>query len=374
MEAPAEGGIYTVGVTSSSNDWTVSSSADWITYLEKTASGFTFNVASNTEKSSREAFIYVILDGRYYTLTVTQAMDIAHFKGAVSEKAREIVLNTSFVTKVTSDTYTQINETVGMLQMQFNGQEAGTDYPVAIYLYEIDLSGNITLAISCADNNNENIKSTSASTTTLQTIRKQFAAMQADNTSWTVLGGVNGDFFRTADNNLIQGICYRNGVCLKDSFYQENYNTVFAIKTDGTAMIMNQGQYASQKSQIKEAVGGRQRLLAYGAVYGSDSDDYQPRTAVGVSEDGMKVYLLVVDGRDESWSYGASYYDLAGILIGAGAWDAINLDGGGSSVFVRRVSDDGSSYSDYSILNRPKETNGADTERAVPNGIAIVKK
>ncbi len=374
MEASAGGGTYTVGVTSSSDNWTVSSSADWITDIEKTASGFTFRVASNTENSSREALVFVILDGRYHTLTVTQATDAALFKGAVSEKAREIAFNTSFITEVTEDSYTRIDESVGMLRMRFKGQQAGTGYPVAMYLYEVDLSGDVTLAVSCADNDDASIKSTSASATTLQTIRRQFAAMQADNPSWTVHGGVNGDFFRTADNNLIQGACHRNGVCLKDSFYQENYNTVFAIKKDGTAMIMNQGQYASQKSQIMEAVGGRQRLVAYGEVYGNDSDDYQPRTAVGVSEDGRKVFLLVIDGRNDSWSYGASYYDLAGIMLAAGAWNAINLDGGGSSVFVGRISDDGDVYSDYSIMNTPRDTDGSTTERAVANGLAIVRK
>lgn len=139
-------------------------------------------------------------------------------------------------------------------------------------------------------------------------------------------------------------------------------------------MIMNQGQYASLKSQIQEAIGGRQRLVAYGEVYGNNSDDYQPRTAVGVSQDGRKVYLLVINGRNESWSYGATYYDVAKIMIAAGAYNAINLDGGGSSVFVKRNAEDGTSYSDYRIFNKPKDTDGTSTEREVPNGLAIVRK
>lgn len=352
----------------------MSSAATWLTDIKKTSTGFTFNTEVNTGTSPREALIYVVLNGRYYKVTVTQDADASIFKGAVSVRAREIAYGTDFITKVTKDSYTQVNDYVGMLTMQYKGQEAGTNYPMAMYLYEVDLSGDVSIAVSCADNDNSSIRSTSASATVLQTVRKQFAAMQTDNASWTVLGGVNGDFFRTADNNLIQGVCYRDGVCLKDSFYQENYNTVFAIKTDGTAMIMNQGQYANLKSQIQEAVSGRQRLVAYGDVYGSDSEDYQPRTAVGVSEDGKKVYMLVIDGRDDSWSYGAAYHDLAGLMIAAGAYNAINLDGGGSSVFVRRTSEDGSSYADYSLLNKPKDTDGTSTEREVPNGLAVVKR
>lgn len=352
----------------------MSSTATWLTDLKKTSTGLTFNAELNTGTSPREALIYVALNGKYYKITVTQAADASLFKGAASAKAREMAYNTDFITTVTADSYTQVDDYVGMLTMQFKGQEAGTNYPMSMYMYEIDLSGDVTLAVSCADNDNASIKSTSASTTILQTIRKQFAAMQTDNPSWTVLGGVNGDFFRTADNNLIQGACYRNGACLKDSFYQENYNTVFAVKKDGTAMIMNQGQYATLKSQIQEAVGGRQRLVAYGEVYGNDSEDYQPRTAVGVSEDGRTVYLLVIDGRNSSGSYGAKYHDLAEIMIAAGAYHAINLDGGGSSIFVTRNREDGTTYTDYGYINKPKDKDGTATEREVPNGLAIVRK
>lgn len=352
----------------------MSSTATWLTDLKKTSTGLTFNAELNTGTSPREGLIFVVLNGKYHKISVTQAADASLFKGAASARAREIAYNTGFITKVTSDSYTQVDDHVGMLKMQFKGQQAGTNYPMAMYMYEVDISGDVTLAVSCADNDNASIKSTSASETVLQTIREQFAAMQTDNPSWTVLGGVNGDFFRTADNNLIQGACHRNGVCLKSTFYQENYNTVFAIKTDGTAMIMNQGQYASLKSQIQEAVSGRQRLVAYGEVYGNDSDDYQPRTAVGVSEDGKTVYLLVIDGRTDSWSYGAKYYDLAETMIAAGAYNAINLDGGGSSIFVTRNSEDGTSYTDYGYINKPKDTDGTSTEREVPNGLAIVRK
>lgn len=340
--------------------------------MTKTASGFSFKVDMHTGITQREAILFVVLDGRYYKVTVTQEASL--FKGAVSARAKEIAYKTDFITKVTSDTYTMLDDDVAMLQMQYQGQEAGTDHPMTMYLYEVDLSGDVSIAVSCADDDDSSIKSTSSSKTELQTIREQLAAMQAGNASLTVLGGVNGDFFRTADNNLIQGACYRKGTCLKDSFYQTGYNTIFAVKKDGTAMIMNQGQYASLKSQIKEAVGGRQRLVAYGEVYGEDSEDYQPRTAVGVSEYGMTVYLLVIDGRDASWSYGAKYYDLAGILMAAGAYNAINLDGGGSSTFVRRDGENGLTKDDYTVINKPKETNGTSTEREVPNGLAIVKE
>ena len=60
-----------------------------------------------------------------------------------------------------------------------------------------------------------------------------------------------------------------------------------------------------------------------------------PRTAFGISADGRYLYILVVDGRQENYSLGADMLDLALLLKAAGAADAINMDGGGSSTLVR---------------------------------------
>lgn len=59
-----------------------------------------------------------------------------------------------------------------------------------------------------------------------------------------------------------------------------------------------------------------------------------PRTAFGLSSDGRYLYALIVDGRQKEWSQGADMADLAVLLKGAGAVDAINMDGGGSTTLV----------------------------------------
>lgn len=59
-----------------------------------------------------------------------------------------------------------------------------------------------------------------------------------------------------------------------------------------------------------------------------------PRTAFGLSSDGRYLYTLVVDGRQKGYSLGADMKDLARMLKAAGAADAINMDGGGSSTLV----------------------------------------
>jgi len=55
-----------------------------------------------------------------------------------------------------------------------------------------------------------------------------------------------------------------------------------------------------------------------------------PRTALGVSEDGRTAYVVVVEGRVQG-SKGFRLKQFANVLIELGAYNAVNLDGGGSS-------------------------------------------
>jgi len=62
--------------------------------------------------------------------------------------------------------------------------------------------------------------------------------------------------------------------------------------------------------------------------------DLNPRMAVGVSKDNRYLYALAVDGRQPGWSLGANYGDLVQVMEDAGAWNAVNMDGGGSTTLM----------------------------------------
>ncbi|QOJ01457.1 MAG: phosphodiester glycosidase family protein [Phycisphaeraceae bacterium] len=64
-----------------------------------------------------------------------------------------------------------------------------------------------------------------------------------------------------------------------------------------------------------------------------DPEKRHPRTAAGVNKDGTRLILLVIDGRREGHSVGATLPEAASILVERGAWAGLNLDGGGSSSF-----------------------------------------
>ena len=71
-------------------------------------------------------------------------------------------------------------------------------------------------------------------------------------------------------------------------------------------------------------------LVANGELIQQSSSGINPRTAIGQRSDGA-VLMLVIDGR-QLVSLGATYTDLAEIMIDYGAVNACNLDGGSSSL------------------------------------------
>ena len=86
-------------------------------------------------------------------------------------------------------------------------------------------------------------------------------------------------------------------------------------------------------SDVHNAVCGFDMILKDGRTLHSGSDVH-PRVCAGVSKDGRYFFLLVVDGRQYGYSLGATRGDLAAWLKLLGAWDGINLDGGGTATMV----------------------------------------
>ena len=121
------------------------------------------------------------------------------------------------------------------------------------------------------------------------------------------------------------------------------------------------------KDQLQEALGGNAILVKNGQIYQTPQTgaDKEPRTAVGIKEDG-DVFFVVVDGRQEPYSSGISMPDLAQLMIDLGAVNALNLDGGGSSTFTTRELGGDT----LEIDNKPSDR----TERSVANSWLIVSK
>ena len=76
-----------------------------------------------------------------------------------------------------------------------------------------------------------------------------------------------------------------------------------------------------------------------------------PRSAVAVSKDRTKAFLVTVDGRQSGYSQGMTLREFSEYLVSIGAYQAINLDGGGSTTSVLRVPGNEA----HLIANRPSD-------------------
>jgi exopolysaccharide biosynthesis protein len=139
------------------------------------------------------------------------------------------------------------------------------------------------------------------------------------------------------------------------------------IKVGDTLKIVN--NISPGLSRIKEAIGGFIQVVKDGKDYVDKSYRIEnkpqlalyrhPRTAVGFSKDSTQLFLFAVDGR-QSHSAGMTLHELADLMISAGVYHGLNLDGGGSTTMV--VKD--------SVVNIPSDG----IERAVGNGLLVIYK
>lgn len=90
-------------------------------------------------------------------------------------------------------------------------------------------------------------------------------------------------------------------------------------------------------------------LLIDGEIARKKDKDLHPRTAIGLDASGRYLLLVVIDGRRKDYSEGVTLYELAEFMQSHGCANAINLDGGGSSIMMfHDMADD-----ELKAFNRP---------------------
>jgi len=128
----------------------------------------------------------------------------------------------------------------------------------------------------------------------------------------------------------------------------------------GQTVKINMGVYTLKdniRPQISEMVTGNALVMKDGVLTIRNTNEaynsqLYPRTGIGMSQDGKKLYLIVIDKSTSS--VGASTSTMCGILKASGAWNATTMDGGGSAQMML----------EGSIVNKPADGK----ERAVSNG------
>ncbi len=171
----------------------------------------------------------------------------------------------------------------------------------------------------------------------------------------------NGDFFSYATYRTT-GLAAGNGVKWADT-QDDSTSANLAFDDAGRVETFDAGRtLVFDPTWMKGVVSGHPQLVNNGVTLATNPGSSactsrNPRSAVGLSQDKKTLYLAVVDGRS-STSAGMTCTEVAALMKGFGAFEAFNLDGGGSSTMYLRG---------RGVVNRPSDG----SERVVANHLAI---
>ena len=170
------------------------------------------------------------------------------------------------------------------------------------------------------------------------------------------IGGINGGAFEDPDGTgtgrTPEGLTIIDGKLIDaGQGYRESF---VGFDADG---VMHVGYYNFRETLEAGIVCGVSFYppLIINGVPQEVISGINPRTAIGQRADGA-VLMLVVDGRQLS-SSGCTYSDLVDIMLDFGAVNAMNLDGGSSTVMVLNGE----------MINSPSSASGY--SRGLPNAI-----
>lgn len=155
---------------------------------------------------------------------------------------------------------------------------------------------------------------------------------------------INGNFFDSTGYYVpagtpmdVYGLAINQGdvVSTQD---ESRHASVFWFDASNRASVLRPNWPPTNTAGMWTAVAGDTFLVSNGSNMVSrsvsGSRDVNPRTVFGLSQDRRYLYLVAIDGRQPGYSEGANDYESAGWLLLLGAYDGINLDGGGSTTLV----------------------------------------
>jgi hypothetical protein len=187
---------------------------------------------------------------------------------------------------------------------------------------------------------------------------------------------VNGDGFRYVNRDDYPTLtCQNGGELVKVNSLAVSKGKMYSERKNNSDPFLSFNQrnviaFNASTESLYNAVAGYSMLVEKGArVTGLESKTIEPRTVIGANQNGRWVYLVVFDGRQDGYSEGMSLPEAADFLISIGAYQALNMDGGGSSTIV--IEDpQGKPF----VLNSPIESGIPGNEAAVANHLGVFVK
>lgn len=146
---------------------------------------------------------------------------------------------------------------------------------------------------------------------------------------------VNASAFGRVGRKLVpSGVTIKDGVILQDATYSAK-NGIVGFTYDNVLVLMKGTAQDAIDAGVRDAMTFGPFLYVNGVaakINGNGGWGYAPRTVIAQRKDGI-VFFIVFDGRGTG-GVGASMSDLIEVLTRYKAYNASNLDGGGSSTLV----------------------------------------
>lgn len=275
-------------------------------------------------------------------------------KGSSTSKAEEAVSTT--IDTVSSDeilgTYTDSVKTITLSEYRAND--------TSIYVADVQLLGDATELDESAFSATDLIQTAFADNTYGKNVKEVTSVTAEENDA---ILAINGDFYGAQND----GYVIRNGVLYRST---SGGNEDLAILADGSFEIFSENDLSAEEVLAAGAVD----VLSFGPGLVENSEiavtkdeevgkamASNPRTAIGILEDGHYVFV-VTDGRTDE-SEGLTLYQLAEFMQSLGCTSAYNLDGGGSSTL----------YFNGEIINKPTTGSNNIKERSVSDIVYLGK-
>lgn len=178
------------------------------------------------------------------------------------------------------------------------------------------------------------------------------------------IAGINAGGFYDPDGKgngaWPDGITVQKGEIIHNNIGDKQAEWIIGLNKDGKLIVEKMNATEVKQNNIQEAVTFYPPLIVDGKpiVKGDGGAGIAPRTGIGQTADGTIIFV-VIDGRQPTWSIGATYRDLMNVFIEYEAVTAVNLDGGSSSEMVYNGK----------VINRLWNIFG---ERYIPTGFVVM--
>jgi hypothetical protein len=191
---------------------------------------------------------------------------------------------------------------------------------------------------------------------------------------------INGDYFRPfediiiryyprqGDQGEVNGYTVARGEVVTQGYSPLKVQRTLFITADNRVSFIE-----PPAEPVYTAISGKPMALIEGEIPPITTKwqpeyltERNPRTAIALDQAGTTLMLFLIDGRQPNYSEGATLPELGAIIRAHGGWNALNLDGGGSTTLVIQGAD-----GKPIILNSPIHNRIPGRERPVANHFGL---